>query len=274
MLANMVNTVRALGNETKALTVESVTKQCRNLIAREKNFLFNYLKEGDIEEHLRIIANDPQHNIKINEPIDSYKTNVYVIVESFFTYGFKPALLQAQEDRQQTIRGKKNRGDIDLIEMIGEQLASGQEIDADEEYEEAWMSLGQIPHFWVYLAKNLGMLETVQFVNFHYKEDQEDRQKGMVWVICALNDDGVSDMRIALKKMMEDSALMKIYDQEQSYMTQNKDELFEALDVLQQKDLYLDTKTQLIPKFKEWKQQRETQKAERRDEMGEIGRML
>ena len=41
----------------------------------------------------------------------------------------------------------------------------------------------------------------------------------MVWVICALNDEGVSDMRIALKKMMEDSALMKIYDEEQSYMT-------------------------------------------------------
>ena len=168
MLSYVGNTVRALGDETRSLTVDAVTNKSHNLTDREKNFLFNYLREGDIEQHLRVVANDPSRNLRINEPVDAYKMNVCVIVESFFTYGFKPVLLQAQQDREQRLKGKKDRGDLDLIEIIGESLSSNPEVSADEEYQEAWRALGQLPHFWVYLAKNLGMLETVQFVNFHY----------------------------------------------------------------------------------------------------------
>ena len=96
MVNFVTNALQAIGDETRALTVEYVTKKNRGLLsAREKNFLFNYLREGDIDENLRIVANNPNQNLRINEPIDSYKTNVYVIVESFFTYGFIPTLLQA-----------------------------------------------------------------------------------------------------------------------------------------------------------------------------------
>ena len=75
------------------MTVDTVTKKNRGLSAREKSFLFNYLREGNIDENLRVVANNPNQNLKINEALDSYKTNVYVIVESFFTYGFIPVLL-------------------------------------------------------------------------------------------------------------------------------------------------------------------------------------
>lgn len=49
MLSYVGNTVRALGDETRSLTVDAVTNKSHNLTDREKNFLFNYLREGDIE---------------------------------------------------------------------------------------------------------------------------------------------------------------------------------------------------------------------------------
>ena len=55
----------------------------------------------------------------------------------------------------------------------------------------------------------------------------------MCWVIVALNDEDVSDMRIAMKKILEDVTMIKLFDPESSYLRKNKAELFEALDVLQ-----------------------------------------
>jgi len=54
----------------------------------------------------------------------------------------------------------------------------------------------------------------------------------MCWVIVALNDEGGSDMRIALKKILEDVTMIKLFDPESSYLRKNKVDLFEALDAL------------------------------------------
>ena len=147
--------MRALNDETRALTVDSVTKKQHGISEREKNFLFNYIREGDIPENMRIVAKNPQFNLRINEPADSvYQTNIYVIVESFLTYGFKPSLLEAQAAREQRKSGN-------FIDSFRESLQSQSSVSADEDYQEAQNQLGQLNHFWQYLAKNQARLDTV-----------------------------------------------------------------------------------------------------------------
>ena len=60
---------------------------------REKKFVFNYLKEGDLSEYMRQVSKDPNENIKIIESVEVYIPNVMLIVESFLNYGFLPTLL-------------------------------------------------------------------------------------------------------------------------------------------------------------------------------------
>ena len=54
----MTGTLQAIENENKRLIVDDVLKKTRGITEREKKFLFNYLREGDIPENLRIVSND------------------------------------------------------------------------------------------------------------------------------------------------------------------------------------------------------------------------
>lgn len=100
MVEFMAETLRALGDETRALTVEGITEKSHKISVREKNYLFNFLREGNIPENIRRVSNDPAANLRINEPLEAYPTSVFLIVESFFTYGFIPALLESQAARE------------------------------------------------------------------------------------------------------------------------------------------------------------------------------
>ena len=126
----MTNTLRALGDETRFLTVEGITEKTRNISDREKKYLFNYLREGDIPENFRQVSNDPAANLRINEPIESYQTCVFIIVESFFTYSFIPALLESQAAKEARASGY-------FIEAFKESLSSTNSVSADEDYQEA-----------------------------------------------------------------------------------------------------------------------------------------
>lgn len=72
--------------------------------------------------------------------------------------------------------------------------------------------MGQVTHFWQYLAKKLPMLDSVQYVNFHFEEDWELKQKGLGWVIVTLCEE-IEDLRLAMTSMMEDNAMLKLYDE-------------------------------------------------------------
>ena len=100
MVQFMTDTLRALGDETRALIVENIVDKRQKISDREKRYIFNYLREGNIPENIRRVANDPAANLRINEPIESYAPNVAMIVESFFTYGFIPQLLESQANRE------------------------------------------------------------------------------------------------------------------------------------------------------------------------------
>ena len=75
-------------------TIENLSSKLKDLSETEKNFIFNYIKEGDIPENSRQVANGKDSELRIVEPLSSYKQNVYLILESFLTYGFIPALLE------------------------------------------------------------------------------------------------------------------------------------------------------------------------------------
>ena len=83
------------GDKTRpAQTIENLSSKLKDLTETDKNFIFNYIKEGDIPENSRQVANGRDSELRIAEPISSYKQNVYLIIESFLTYGFIPALLE------------------------------------------------------------------------------------------------------------------------------------------------------------------------------------
>ena len=65
---------------------------------------------------------------------------------------------------------------------------------------------------------------------------------------------------------------MRLYDQHSGYLWNNGSELIEALDVLQEKDVSMETR--VLEKYKEWKAEKDLAAANKADEMGEIGRML
>lgn len=56
------------------------------------------------------------------------------------------------------------------------------------------------------------MLDSVQYVNFHFEEDWELKQKGLGWVIVTLCEE-IEDLRLAMTSMMEDNAMLKLYDE-------------------------------------------------------------
>jgi len=90
----LTKTIRSIQDETCALYVKSIIDKKHDISEREKLFLFNYLREGNIPDSMRIVANNKDMNLRILEKVEDYKTNVFVIVESFFTYGFIPELLE------------------------------------------------------------------------------------------------------------------------------------------------------------------------------------
>ena len=85
----LAGTFQAIQDETRALRVSDLTNKSSGLTERDKAFIFNYMREGDIPEHLRIKANQ-NSNLKIYEPIEEFTKNVIMLIESFFLYSFKP----------------------------------------------------------------------------------------------------------------------------------------------------------------------------------------
>ena len=91
------NVISGLNDEICALSVENIVKKHRDVSDREKNFLFNYIREGNLPASERLVSNDATQNIKITmESLSDYKANVISIVDSLFAYGFIPTLLEAQ----------------------------------------------------------------------------------------------------------------------------------------------------------------------------------
>ena len=85
----LAGTLQAIQDETRALRVGDLCNKYTGLTERDKMFIYNYIREGDIPEHLRVRSSN-QQNLKIYEPVEEYQKNVIMLIESFFLYQFKP----------------------------------------------------------------------------------------------------------------------------------------------------------------------------------------
>ena len=122
-------------------------------------------------------------------------------------------------------------------------------------------------HFWQYLAKKLPMLDSVQYVNFHYNEDLGNKEKGLSWVIVALNDE-CADLRMAITSIMEDNSMLKLYNDNASYFWKNRADLLDACEILKDKDLYVPA--QILTGYRKWKSEKAQREADRRDDIGKM----
>lgn len=94
-----------------------------------------------------------------------------------------------------------------------------------------------------------------------------DKKKGLLWVIVALNHDE-DDLRVALTTILQDNSMIKLYDEQNSYMRSYGSALLEAFDLLRNKNLYY--KSKVLDRFMEWKQEKAERESARQDDIGRI----
>ena len=82
------------------------------------------------------------------------------------------------------------------------------------------------------------ILDSVQFINFQYDDDLPDKDKGIAWVLVALNSE--DDLRQAFLMLFGDQYVLKLYNNEDSYFWKNRKELLEICDVIEEKDMFID----------------------------------
>lgn len=134
----LAGTLQAIQDETRALRVGTLCNKQAGLTEREKSFIYNYIREGNLPEHLRI-QSSKQQNLKIYEPIEDYQKNVIMLIESIFLYQFKPGM------------DYMNNGSNTRSSLSPQKNAKGQSQWDDEDYQEAQKNLGNITHFWQYM---------------------------------------------------------------------------------------------------------------------------
>ena len=127
----------------------------------------------------------------------------------------------------------------------------------DKEIQEAQEKLGHVGSFWDYLVKHMSELDSVNYVNHHMGEHTESytsKERGLCWIIIALNcrDDGEQeDLRKTFMQFFSDQYILKLYNENESFFWCNKKELLTACDVLQNKDINMDS--EMLQKWIEWR---------------------
>ena len=87
MFSAFRDTMQAISDETKCISVEELSVKTGKLSTREKEFIFNYVREGDLPDHLRINGGSQKNTgFRINEPIEHYKRNVFLLIEVILNY--------------------------------------------------------------------------------------------------------------------------------------------------------------------------------------------
>ena len=78
-------------DETKVLKVKDIVNKNKGLTAREKEFIFFYVRNGDKPKEK---AKHNPHEIVIHETAEEYKMNILMILDSFFQYRYLPRMNQ------------------------------------------------------------------------------------------------------------------------------------------------------------------------------------
>lgn len=93
----------------------------------------------------------------------------------------------------------------------------------------------------------------MRYINFYYEEAKSNREKGLGWILLALNK--IDDFSAVLKEVFANIPILQLYSKEDSYVWQNRKELLECLESVKSKNMY--NPCPLLDNFMEFTHQRE-----------------
>ena len=173
--------------------MDSLVNRAHGLGPKEKQAIFNYVIR-------------PQ---EIQSGQKEYITNLIVIVNSFFDYGY--------------IRHKRG------FEMSRSDAEDEDEDEQDLSLEE-WDEEGTTNHYWDYVMKTFSDLETVRYINFFYDEASTNKEKALGWVMLALNTPG--ELRKVFLDIFNNMEIVAMYRRKDSYIWKNRKEVLDSIDAL------------------------------------------
>jgi hypothetical protein len=92
-----------------------------------------------------------------------YVTNVIVILNSIFEYGF----IRAMGNGEETFSEDEDSYDV--------------ECESDREQIELYS------HYWEYITVHFSDLDSVRYINFYYKEAPTSNEKALGWLMLTIN---------------------------------------------------------------------------------------
>ena len=176
--------------------MDSLINRTHGLGPKEKQAIFSYVIR-------------PQ---EIQSSQKEYITNLIVIVNSFYEYGY--------------IRHKRG---IDISRSDGEdeddEYDDEEDLSQDDRHEE-----GTTNHYWEYVMKTFSDLETVRYINFFYDEASSNKEKALGWVMLALNTPG--ELRKVFLDIFNNMEIVALYRRKDSYIWKNRKEVLDSIDAL------------------------------------------
>ena len=131
--------------QPQAKRLEDIVNKTKGLSAQDKEAIFAYIGKEDIQDK------------------KEYVTNVIVILNSIFEYGF--------------ISVKSNGGES----------YSEDEDDYDVEFESDREQIELYSHYWEYITVHFSDLDSVRYINFYYKEAPTSNEKALGWLMLTIN---------------------------------------------------------------------------------------
>jgi len=126
-----------------------------------------------------------------------YIKNLIIIFMSFFEYGF---LRRSNTSSS----GKSSYTDEIPEDMEGNMLQ-------------------RVEHYWEYLTLTFPDLDTIKYINFYYDEANSNKEKGLGWILLALNAPG--EFERVFYEIFSSPNILSLYNKEESYFWKSRKEL-------------------------------------------------
>ena len=149
-----------------------------------------------------------------------YITNVILIFNSFFEYGFMNDINQKHLESEIKVKrqtfsfGFGYNDDLDQAIQIGKsktnnELMTGENAETNPYY-------SKFHHYWEFISTNCSHLDSVKFMNFHQNnEGKTINEMGIRWVILAIYKR--DDLMKAFCEIVGDQNFLMLYSMDDSY---------------------------------------------------------
>ncbi|CDW86501.1 UNKNOWN [Stylonychia lemnae] len=181
--------------QAQAIKLEDLINKYTGLGRIEKDVIFNYVKNGESQVKQR----------------KDYITNVIIIFNSFFEYGFLHKSISSSSGKSSSYADEWADGD-----------------DSNQ--------LGRVEHYWEYMTVQFTDLDTVRYINFYYEEASNNREKALGWILLALNQK--DELQRVVMEIFSCIPILQLYSKQDSYLWANRKEILECIDLVNQKSMY------------------------------------